>query len=255
MVVKSLEKKKTRTPEPYDHAKLARRRGILRFLLKYLGIPLLAKLDRVDGLENLPKEGPALLMMNHNALIDSIVVVHSVPRDIVPLAKIEVYDYPVVGIFPRIWEVIPVRREEVDKQTIKRTFEVLNAGELVLIAPDIDTDTFRQDLDQLKSVVRRITIYVSENDKALKVSNEVHGNPRLGQAGEHLTIFEQVESIDISAIGTRRFSGHIYHLFNPEVIDDLTELLTTGKSAAQRSRLKATQNEGLRYWLLQPADE
>jgi len=136
MVVNSLEKKKTRTPEPYDHAKLARRRGVLRFLLKYLGIPLLAKLDRVDGLENLPKEGPALLMMNHNALIDSIVVVHSVPRDIVPLAKIEVYDYPVVGIFPRIWEVIPVRREEVDKQTIKRTFEVLNAGELVLIAPE-----------------------------------------------------------------------------------------------------------------------
>ncbi|MFC1832541.1 alpha/beta hydrolase [Thermodesulfobacteriota bacterium] len=128
-------------------------------------------------------------------------------------------------------------------------------NELVLIAPDIDTDTFRQDLDQLKSVVRRITIYVSENDKALKVSNEVHGNPRLGQAGEHLTIFEQVESIDISAIGTRRFSGHIYHLFNPEVIDDLTELLKTGKSAVQRSRLKATQNEGLRYWLLQPADE
>ena len=128
-------------------------------------------------------------------------------------------------------------------------------NELVLIAPDIDTDTFRQDLDQLKSVVRRITIYVSENDKALKVSNEVHGNPRLGQAGEHLTIFEQVESIDISAIGTRRFSGHIYHLFNPEVIDDLTELLKTGKSAVKRSRLKATQNEGLRYWLLQPADE
>lgn len=128
-------------------------------------------------------------------------------------------------------------------------------NELVLIAPDIDTDTFRQDLDQLKSVVRRITIYVSENDKALKVSNEVHGNPRLGQAGEHLTIFEQVESIDISAIGTRRFSGHIYHLFNPEVIDDLTELLTIGKSASQRSRLKATRNEGLRYWLLQPADE
>ncbi len=128
-------------------------------------------------------------------------------------------------------------------------------NELVLIAPDIDTDIFRQELDQLKSVVRRITIYVSENDKALRLSSEVHGNPRLGQAGEYLTIFEEVESIDISAIGTRRFSGHIYHLFNPEVIDDLTELLKTGKPAAQRSGLKETQKEGLRYWLLQPRDE
>jgi hypothetical protein len=64
-----------------------------------------------------------------------------------------------------------------------------------------------------------------------------------------------VESIDISAIGTRRFSGHIYHLFNPEVIDDLAELLRTGKSAAQRSRLTLARKEGLRYWLLQPGDE
>ena len=136
MAVKSLEKNRSQTKEPYDHAKLARRRGFLRFLLKYLGFPLLAKLDRVDGLENIPKDGPGLLMMNHNAFIDSILVVHTVPRDIVPLAKIEVFEYPVISIFPKIWEVIPVRREEVDRQTIKRIFEVLNAGELVLIAPE-----------------------------------------------------------------------------------------------------------------------
>lgn len=136
-----------------------------------------------------------------------------------------------------------------------RTNDRLILNELVLIAPDIDTDIFRQELDQLKRVVRRITVYVSENDKALKLSQEVHGYPRLGQAGEHLAIFDEVESIDISAIGTRRFSGHIYHLFNPEVIDDLTELLKTGKSAAQRSRLKAARKEGLQYWVLKPDGE
>ena len=128
-------------------------------------------------------------------------------------------------------------------------------NELVLIAPDVDTDIFRQDLKQLKNVVRRITVYVSENDKALKLSQEVHGYPRLGQAGEALTIFEEVETIDISGINLRRFSGHIYHLFNPEVIDDLTELLTTGKSAAHRSRLKATRKGGLDDWLLEPRDQ
>lgn len=128
-------------------------------------------------------------------------------------------------------------------------------NELVLIAPDIDIDIFRQELPQLKKLVRRITVYVSENDKALKLSQEVHGYPRLGQAGKDLTIFEEVESIDISAINLRRFSGHIYHLFNPEVIGDLTELLTTGKSAAHRSRLQAAEKGGLDYWLLQSGDQ
>ena len=136
-----------------------------------------------------------------------------------------------------------------------RTSDKLILNELVLIAPDIDTDIFRQDLKQLKNVVRRITVYVSDNDRALKLSQEVHGYPRLGQAGEELTIFEEVETIDISGINLRRFSGHIYHLFNPEVIEDLTELLTTGESAVHRSRLKITQKEGLQYWLLEPRDE
>lgn len=136
-----------------------------------------------------------------------------------------------------------------------RASEKTLLNELVLIAPDIDIDIFRQELPQLKKLVRRVTVYVSENDKALKFSQEVHGYPRLGQAGEELTIFEEVESIDISNISLRRFSGHIYHLFNPEVIDDLSELLTTGKSAAHRSRLKAANKGDLDYWILPSADE
>jgi 1-acyl-sn-glycerol-3-phosphate acyltransferase len=58
------------------------------------------------------------------------------PRYIVPLAKIEVYDYPIVGIFPRIWGVIPVRREEVDRRAIQQSIEVLRAGEIILVAPE-----------------------------------------------------------------------------------------------------------------------
>jgi esterase/lipase superfamily enzyme len=123
-------------------------------------------------------------------------------------------------------------------------------NELVLIAPDIDTDIFRQELPLVRKTAIRITVYASDNDKALKLSHEVHGYPRLGMAGEHLTVLEGVETIDISAVGTRRLSGHIYHLFNPEVIEDLTQLLHTGKPAAQRPGLQAVENDGLTSWRL-----
>jgi 1-acyl-sn-glycerol-3-phosphate acyltransferase len=135
MVVESLENT-FKVKIPYNHTHYERRRSFLRFLLKYLAFPLLAKIDRVEGLENIPEQGPAILMMNHIAFIDSIILVHAVPRNIVPLAKIEVYNYPVVGIFPKIWGVIPVRREEVDKRAVKQILEVLKAGEIVLIAPE-----------------------------------------------------------------------------------------------------------------------
>lgn len=120
----------------YDHQRYANRRHVLRFLLRTLGFTLLAKLNRVEGLENVPDESPALLMINHIAFIDPIVVLHVVPRNIVPLAKIEVYNYPLVGIFPKLWGVIPVRRDEVDRRAVQQVLSVLKAGEIVLVAPE-----------------------------------------------------------------------------------------------------------------------
>ena len=58
------------------------------------------------------------------------------PRTIVPMAKIEVYSYPVVGIFPRIYGVIPVQREEFDRRAVHGALEVLEAGEVILVAPE-----------------------------------------------------------------------------------------------------------------------
>jgi len=121
-------------------------------------------------------------------------------------------------------------------------------NELVLIAPDIDTDIFRQELPVIKSSVNRVTVYVSENDKALRLSHEVHGYPRLGEAGENLTVLEGVETIDISSISNRRISGHLYHLFNPEVIEDLKQLLHTGEAASRRPSLKEAHHDNLPYW-------
>jgi 1-acyl-sn-glycerol-3-phosphate acyltransferase len=120
----------------YRHSNWEFKRRVLRWLLRYVGVPLLVRFDCITGIENVPAEGPAILMINHIALVDPIMVLHSLPRNVVPLAKIEVYRYPVVGIFPRLWGVIPVRREEVDRRAIQQCLEVLRAGEIVLVAPE-----------------------------------------------------------------------------------------------------------------------
>jgi 1-acyl-sn-glycerol-3-phosphate acyltransferase len=136
MAVNSLNNSNTSIASRYNHAQHETRRRFLRFLIRWIGYNLLAKLDRVEGLENVPKEGPAILLINHIAFIDSITVLHVVPRNIIPLAKIEVYEYPVVGIFPRLWGVIPVRRDEVDRRAVQMILDVLRAGEIVLVAPE-----------------------------------------------------------------------------------------------------------------------
>jgi 1-acyl-sn-glycerol-3-phosphate acyltransferase len=135
MAVGSLEKQNL-SSKRYDHSSLEMRRRFLRFLIRVIGFNLLVKLEKVEDIHNIPPEGPGILMINHIAFLDPIVVLHVVPRNIVPLAKIEVYDYPFVGIFPKLWEVIPVRREEVDRRAIQHALNVLKADEIILMAPE-----------------------------------------------------------------------------------------------------------------------
>ncbi len=122
----------------YNHAQHQPMRRFLRWAINNIGWRFLARIDRsrISGLENLPATGPAILMINHIAFIDPIVVLGNLPRNVVPLAKNEVYKIPVLGIFPYLWSVIPVHREEIDRRALERALQVLAAGEVILLAPE-----------------------------------------------------------------------------------------------------------------------
>lgn len=121
---------------PYNHQAWLANRRILRFLLKTIGFTWLVKLDCIEGLENIPNQGPVITLINHIAFVDPLVIVYVARRDIVPLAKIEVYNLPFLGIFPRLWGVIPIRRDQVDRRALRWAMSVLKAGESLLVAPE-----------------------------------------------------------------------------------------------------------------------
>ncbi len=120
----------------YDHTHFERRRNVLRWMIDNIGFRFLAKIDKVEGLEDFPMTGPAIVMINHIAFIDPIVVLGNLPRNIVPMSKVEAYRYPIWGIFPWLWHVIPVHRETVDRDALRMALDVLGAGEVILVAPE-----------------------------------------------------------------------------------------------------------------------
>ncbi|TET97828.1 MAG: 1-acyl-sn-glycerol-3-phosphate acyltransferase [Anaerolineales bacterium] len=136
MMISMKSKNRISRSEEYDHQALENIRRTLRWMLKHIGFRILAKYEGAEGLENFPAEGPVIVMINHIAFIDPIVVLGTLPRNVVPLAKIEVYRVPVFGIFPKLWQVIPVRRQEFDRQAIRQALGVLKAGECILMAPE-----------------------------------------------------------------------------------------------------------------------
>jgi 1-acyl-sn-glycerol-3-phosphate acyltransferase len=136
--IRSSASVRTGQAPPYDHARYERNRRVLRWMITNIAWRFLARIDyeRIGGLEHLPPSGPAILMINHIAFIDPIVVMGNLPRNVVPLAKAEVYRIPVWGVFPRLWNVIPVHRAELDRRALERALQVLAAGEVILLAPE-----------------------------------------------------------------------------------------------------------------------
>lgn len=122
--------------QQYDHQSLERRRRVLRWMIDRIAFRLLMRYGGAQGVENVPQSGSAILMINHIAFVDPIVAMASLRRNIVPMAKVEAYSYPIWGVFPRLWQVIPVHRDEVDRTAIRLALSVLKAGEIILVAPE-----------------------------------------------------------------------------------------------------------------------
>ena len=120
----------------YDPAAWHSKRRLLRVLLHMFGFPLMARIAKVDGLDNVPPSGRLIMMFNHIGFVDPIAIMHIAPRDPVPMMKAEALAYPVVGYLPKWWGVVPIRRGEVDLLAIRQSLAVLHAEEPLLIAPE-----------------------------------------------------------------------------------------------------------------------
>jgi esterase/lipase superfamily enzyme len=120
----------------------------------------------------------------------------------------------------------------------------LKLNHLVLAAPDIDADTFRELAATLNKVSGRITLYESSRDKALMASKKLHGNPR---AGEPFLIMPGVDAIDASAIDTN-FLGHSYFSDNWPLLSDIHSLLFKDDPPLARFGLSEMQHaDGVYY--------
>ena len=119
----------------------------------------------------------------------------------------------------------------------------------IFVAPDIRRDVFRENVTILQQKVTDIVVYMSDHDRALWLSTTVNVSGRLGVAKEfdidHTTV------IDVTPTGINDISGHLYHMLNPAVIEDLRVLLGTTPDAAVRTWHRVP-GEMPGFWRLQP---
>jgi 1-acyl-sn-glycerol-3-phosphate acyltransferase len=93
---------------------------------------------RVEGLENLPRQGPLLLASNHTSYLDVVGFVALLPVDFLFVAKREVLAWPFIGGFLRRGGHLTVDRLD-SQQSVSdaaRIKEAIDAGRIVFFFPE-----------------------------------------------------------------------------------------------------------------------
>jgi glycerol-3-phosphate dehydrogenase (NAD(P)+) len=118
-----------------------RRRGVqpvVYWVARAILVPAIRlwfRLGRI-GHENVPKQGPVLLVSNHRSFLDPFVVACCVRRPLYFVAKQELFANRLQGWLLGALGAFPIRRGESDEEAMATARELLERGEAVVIFPE-----------------------------------------------------------------------------------------------------------------------
>lgn len=111
---------------------------LMRFLV-WLGISTLYRIDEQD-LEQIPEDGPCVLVCNHVSFMDALILAGCVRRPIRFVMDHQIFKVPVLNFIFRTARAIPIAPAKEDPQAKQRAFDevasALAAGEVVCIFPE-----------------------------------------------------------------------------------------------------------------------
>ncbi len=131
------------------------------FMLRFLTWVLSNVLYRVkvEGIENLPRDGGAVVVANHITYVDWLLLAGAVPRPLRLVMDKKFGDTPIIGALSREGGVIPIASAKRDPELLEaamtRISEDLREGWMVGLFPegrltaDGDIDTFRPGIERI----------------------------------------------------------------------------------------------------------
>jgi len=90
----------------------------------------------VEGYENVPKTGGAILVSNHLNNADPCIIPGVFKRRMITMAKKEMFKWPVINLLFRFIGAFPVDRQGADLGALREAQSVLHDGILLLMFPE-----------------------------------------------------------------------------------------------------------------------
>jgi 1-acyl-sn-glycerol-3-phosphate acyltransferase len=90
----------------------------------------------ITGLENFPKHGPALVVINHLGDADAVLIMATLPIAIEGMGKIELNEHWFIGPVFRAYGIIWVHRGRPDRKALRAALDGLAGGRMIALAPE-----------------------------------------------------------------------------------------------------------------------
>jgi esterase/lipase superfamily enzyme len=122
--------------------------------------------------------------------------------------------------------------------------------QIILAAPDVDVDVFRQLCGAYSIVSARTTLYVCAKDRAVEASGWLHQFPRVGLTPP-ICVVSGIDTVDVTNVDLTNL-GHGYIAEARDVLRDIHDLITHGTAPNRRFGLspKVTLS-GERFWVVE----
>ncbi len=91
---------------------------------------------QIKGRDNIPSQGALLIVANHLHLVDSPLLVVSLGRRVIFMAKKELFQSRVVGYFIGGFGAFSVHRRRLDKKALRQVHQLLADGQALVVFPE-----------------------------------------------------------------------------------------------------------------------
>ncbi|MZP28140.1 1-acylglycerol-3-phosphate O-acyltransferase [Heliobacterium undosum] len=91
---------------------------------------------RISGLENVPLDGPLIVVSNHVSNWDPVILACALPRQLHFMAKAELFKIPVLSYVMTVCGAYAVDRGKSGRQALKKSLDILEQDKVICIFPE-----------------------------------------------------------------------------------------------------------------------